>query len=101
MYLAKCQKEESKMNVWLNHKQSELMQELGPPDNTADDGQGGKILIYHKIFNMGNSQGQGRVYPDGRIEYTEGHENTATETRMYYANQNGIIYYCKFKGPFD
>jgi len=96
------------MNYWIGYHQKELIKAWGPPNRTADDGDGGTILIYSyksegktktvmKEFQKTTVGGYsttitGRKLPGGyKIETeTTGAYNLQ---KMYYADANGKIYH--------
>lgn len=58
-----------KMESWLGHHQSELIQAWGPPHQTVSDGRRGTVLIYGSYVNLG--QTPGTVQPNGAgVQYT-------------------------------
>lgn len=86
-----------KMESWLGHHQSELIQAWGPPQQTASDGRGGTILIYGSYVNLG--QTPGTVQPNGAgVQYTYPQQQGYKRTRMFYVNQKGIIYSYRWQG---
>jgi len=69
------------MDSWMGHHKSELIQSWGPPTRYEMDGKGGEILIYEKSITRG--QVIGNTY----------YENTKHPYNMFYADQNGKLYY--------
>jgi len=88
----------SRMNSWVGHHQSELIQAWGPPQQTTSDGNGGTVLIYGEYVNLGQSPGQ--VYTDawGNVRYTNPQQNGYSRTRMFYVNSEGVIYSWRWQG---
>ena len=74
------QKEEETMNSWLRSHKSELIRAWGPPERTTSDGKDGEILIYEQTINFPEPYGP------------------MTRMRMFYVQQNGIIYDWLCKG---
>jgi hypothetical protein len=78
--LVSCVSERKVMDSWIGSNQHALVMQLGPPDRTASDGDGGEILIY--------STQQYNSYT-GQVIY---------HCRMFFANRGGIIYHWMTKG---
>lgn len=86
-----------KVQSWMGHHQSQLIAEWGPPNQTAPDGAGGTILIYGAYVNLGQTPGS--VYQqDNQVRYTNPQQQGYTRTRMFYVNQDGIIYRYRWQG---
>jgi len=86
------------MDSWIGHHQSELIQSWGPPTQTAPDGKGGSILIYGSYVDLGQTPGRASVDPYGNVRYTAPEQRGYSRTRMFYVDQNGIIYYWRWQG---
>ena len=69
------------MDSWLGHHKSNLIQSWGPPGRYESDGKGGEILIYESKETRGLNV------------YGTYHEKTFYPYKMFYADQNGKIYY--------
>ncbi|HEY2726381.1 MAG TPA: hypothetical protein VGI61_04355 [Parafilimonas sp.] len=84
------------MSLWVGKTKAELYQHWGPPNNKTDDGQGGEILIYSSVVNMG--QNQGTLYNNGNdLTYTTPQNRQYSRLRMFYVNSKGIIYSWKLE----
>lgn len=86
------------MDSWVGHHQSELIASWGPPTRTADDGKGGTILIYEYYRDLGQKEGRAYVDYRGNIRYTDPKQRGYTAVRMFYVDENGIIYYWRRQG---
>ena len=80
------------MSSWIGHHQSELIASWGPPTRTSSDGKGGIVLVYESYRNMGT---KGSVDSRGNIRVRD---NSYIRTRMFYVNNNGIIYNWRWQG---
>ena len=45
------------MSSWIGKTKAELYQSWGPPNSKTDDGQGGELLIYSSVVNIGQNSG--------------------------------------------
>lgn len=84
MFLISCEstkKISEKMDSWLGHHKSELIESWGPPTRYESDGKGGEILIYERSVTQGSMIG--KTY----------YENTNHPYRMFYADRRGKIYH--------
>ena len=68
-------KKDSKFNSWMGAHKHDLIMSWGPPARTADDGNGGQILIYANHY------------------YNQGMNFDWWDYTMFYANQTGILYH--------
>ena len=86
------------LDSWKGHHQSELIALWGPPTKTYPDGKGGIILIYEYYRDLG--QTPGRAYTDawGNVKYTYPKNRGYTANRMFYINENGVIYSYRWQG---
>ncbi|WP_444897420.1 hypothetical protein ACJJIQ_07440 [Microbulbifer sp. ANSA003] len=86
------------MQSWVGHHKADLIASWGPPNQVADDGRGGEILIYNSYVNLG--QTPGRVQTDywGNTTYTVPQQNGYQRTRMFYVNPEGYIYNWRWQG---
>jgi len=72
--LFSCVSQRTKLNTWLGSSKHDLIMSWGPPDRTADDGDGGQILIYgHHVYA-----------PNLNLNYWD--------YKMMYADKDGKIY---------
>lgn len=70
-----CSSQKKILNTWIGSSKYNLIQSWGPPSRTADDGNGGEVLIYAD-----------QVYaPELHLNYWN--------YKMMYAHPNGIIYH--------
>ncbi len=73
--LTSCSSQKKTLNTWIGSSKYNLIQSWGPPVHTADDGNGGEVLIYAQ-----------QVYaPDLKLNYWN--------YRMMYAHSDGTIYH--------
>jgi hypothetical protein len=86
------------MQSWVGHHQSDLIASWGPPQSTASDGKGGTILIYQSYVNLGQTPGQVTATGYGNYYYTAPQQNGYGRSRMFYVDENGIIYSWHWKG---
>lgn len=87
-----------RMNSWIGHHQSELIQSWGPPTTVVSDGNGGSILIYGSHVDLGQSPGVASVDPYGNVRYTTPQQRGYSRTRMFYVDSRGIIYHWRWQG---
>ncbi len=90
--LGACTSTREKMDSWLNHHESELIQSWGPPQAERSDGKGGRVLIYSHYRAMGRTQGYGQISPDGSYTYTPPRQKGYTQVRMFFVDERGVIY---------
>ncbi len=78
------------LDTWLGDSQSNLIKSWGPPDSTADDSKGGRILTYIVHFHDdGYSYEQdGERITEPAVDYNR--------MKMFFANPTGKIYYWKW-----
>jgi hypothetical protein len=69
------------MDSWLGSHKSDLIRSWGPPGRYESDGKGGEILIWETRQTHG-------VVLTGTY-----YERTSYPYRMFYADQNGKLYY--------
>ncbi|MBM3328769.1 MAG: hypothetical protein FJY67_04730 [Calditrichaeota bacterium] len=87
------------MDSWMGAHESEVIAAWGPPDRIAEDGKGGKILIYEQIEQRASpSSGKAtiRTYDDKAvIDFQEEHGAIKVYRRahMFYLNEYGYVYY--------
>jgi len=86
------------MDSWVGRHQSELIASWGPPNRVADDGKGGRILIYGSYVDLGQTPGRGDVDYFGNITYTAPQQRGYTRTRMFYVDSDGYIYSWRWQG---
>jgi len=70
---------------------------MGPPNQVADDGRGGKILIYGHYVNLGQTPGKATTDYFGNVSYTAPQQNGYQRTRMFYVNEDDYIYSWRWK----
>lgn len=69
-----------RMDSWLNHHKSELLQSWGPPTRRTDDGSGGEILSWESSRTSGGFIGNNYI------------RNTNIDYRDFYCDSQGRIY---------
>jgi len=67
----------AQMNTWLGASKSVLLQQMGAPTSTFDDGQGGQIYTYARSAIADDSD---------------------PSTRSFYINAQGVIYNTRWRG---
>ena len=88
----------SAMDSWLGVHKSLLILQKGPPTSVASDGRAGEILIYSYT-----RRGTIVVKKDklaelaGRTKYTATERGGGTTDYMYYADQDGKIYFWRIR----
>jgi len=101
------------MSSWLGHSQNELITKWGPPQEVMDDGQDGKIYTYKKdksytVPGSSTTTVTGSVNTYGNSTYGQANGNSTyqpsrtyewTQIRMFWIDQNGIIYKWSIPGP--
>lgn len=88
------------MKSWMGAHKSQLIRSWGPPTRVADDGQGGEVLIYeyHESFQ---TQGKATTQKRGGkyvTTYQPGQTINVDKYRMFWADENGVLYGWKWKG---
>ena len=99
------------MNSWKGNHVSRLIRSWGPPDYVTIDGKGGKVYIWERDINLpltdARSKTKGTItYSPYQDEYTIKSKTVYTDAivlkgkkvRMFWVDQNGIIYSWKAKG---
>jgi hypothetical protein len=96
------------MSSWEGHHVSDLIASWGPPAQVIDDGKGGKIYCYQyssAIYMPGTTTTHGNAYTYGNqmtfnaSTYTSpGYTIPVNKNRMFWTNENGIIYRWSWKG---
>jgi hypothetical protein len=86
------------MDAWVGQHQSKLIASWGPPTRTSIDGKGGSVLIYEKYVDFGQRPGTARTDGYGRTTYTAPQQRGYIKNRMFYVDQNGIIYSWRSRG---
>jgi hypothetical protein len=85
------------MQSWVGSHYSDLMLSWGPPTFSTSDGKGGQILVYQ--FNREGGQIPGFSTKIGKtLFYTAPQNISYTAERMFYVDENGIIYFGRWKG---
>ncbi len=89
------------MDSWLKHHKSELIQSWGPPTATADDGNGGQILIFD--FSRSGGQIPGTIQDGifGGVTYTTPQRIQVNEIYMFYVDSDGVIYHWRAESNKD
>jgi len=106
--LGKRHAEETKiaMQSWMGHDINELIAGWGPPQQTMDDGQGGKIFVYiqNQQINLGGSSMtlpivKSNPYMVGPITtiHDPGQTINLTDYKMFWINQYGKVYHWSWK----
>lgn len=72
--LSSCKSQQKVLNSWIGSSKHSLILSWGPPDRTADDGDGGEILIY------------------GRHIYAPSLNVNYWDYKMIYVHSDGMIY---------
>ena len=99
------------MNSWKGAPVSRLIRSWGPPDYVTSDGKGGRVYIWKRNINIpiadARSKTKGAItYSPYLDEYTIKSKTVHTDAvvlkgekvRMFWVDQNGIIYSWKAKG---
>lgn len=76
-----------KMDSWLGHHYSELIDSWGAPDQQMDDGRGGRILVYAKASSY--SVPLKNAYNG---QYIGTYTNQNVSKRMFWVDADGVIY---------
>jgi hypothetical protein len=76
-------KERKNMESWIGSKKHSLIVSWGPPSQTADDGDGGEILIYSNRVYV-PAANYGGMYKPATDYY---------HNKMMYVHSDGKIYY--------
>ena len=85
------------MSSWKGHHFSDLIAAWGPPRQTLDDGQGGRIMTWTETRSytapgQATTQSYGLLSnPSYHTTYTPGQTRTWTNTRTFWVDSNGII----------
>jgi hypothetical protein len=95
---AGCVSPSETLQTWVGHHESELIASWGPPNSTASDGKGGKILIYQSYVNLGRTPGQIAPNTYGGYSYTAPQQQGYGRSRMFYVDSNGTIYSWRWQG---
>jgi hypothetical protein len=93
-----CSTVNNTMQSWMGRSKSELYQSWGPPTRITDDGKGGEILIYERWIDLGQTSGRVYQHNDGSLSYTNPQQSGYTQTRMFYTDEYGKIYYWRWQG---
>ncbi|MCH8269323.1 MAG: hypothetical protein IH846_17620 [Acidobacteria bacterium] len=111
----------NRMQGWVGHHESELIQSWGPPTETADDGAGGKILIYRyekSYTTPGKAVTRTKTTPSvicargpgiqpcndvgststSTTVITPPKTRTYVQSRMFYVNKKGYVYSWRWRG---
>ena len=98
------------MNSWTGSHISEVIQSWGPASRTSPDGKGGTIYIWETYVDLGTSPGThsqsiycppslgGYTSCQGTGTYTQPQQQGWNRVRMFYTDQNGIIYTWRWQG---
>jgi len=85
------------MGSWVGHYESELLAAWGPPTSTRPDGKGGKVITYESLKGTWGHEKDKRIV--GGAHYsTKPRQAGYAATRVFYANEEGIIYSWKWSG---
>jgi hypothetical protein len=85
------------MNSWVGHYQSELITYWGPPTDILPNEKGGSILVYESLKGTWGDVKDKRI--EGGAQYTTGPRQPGyAAKRVFYVNQEGIIYAWKWSG---
>lgn len=93
------------MASWMGADQSRLILSWGPPDKTDSDGKGGQVLTW--LRDRGNKSTTSTTYNTGVkglggediiVTNTSGGGKREPATRMFWVNEDGIIYNWKWQG---
>ena len=103
-YEAKIAKFNETLDSYINYHYSYFIDANGPPTRTAEDGRGGKILIYEyskETTTPGSLEGRSVDYGFGdshSATYTPPVTIKKTITVMLWANSDGYIYRWYWEG---
>ena len=85
------------MDSWVGHYESELHAAWGPPTSTRPDGKGGKVVTYESLKGIWGNEKDKRIV--GGAHYsTKPRQRGYAATRVFYVNEEGIIYSWKWSG---
>ena len=85
------------MESWLGKSESELILAWGPPQNTASDGNGGKVLVYSTTRQQ-TPQIKPALDVYGNMHQVVAPGATWEASRMFYVNSEGTIYAWRWQG---
>ena len=100
------------MKSWVDHHYGDLIASWGPPQEVFDDGRGGRILIYtiqRQWTNPGTSKtrttGSATMWDSfiwgsttSKTTYRPPQTHKWTAYRMFWINEDGIIYRWAWRG---
>ena len=97
--------EEKILDSWLNGKKEALIKANGPPDAVSSDGKGGEIYSYgitqRTVLSPGISTSYHSdnpyVFEKDVTFYDPAITKITTRSRMFFINEDGIIYYWLIK----
>lgn len=97
--------EEKILDSWLNSKKEDLIKANGPPDAVSSDGKGGEIYSYgitqRTVLSPGISTNYHSdnpyVFEKDVTFYDPAITKITTRSRMFFINEDGIIYYWLIK----
>lgn len=85
------------MDSWVGHYQSELVAYWGTPTEIVSDGKGGSVVIYESLKGTWGNLRDKRIV--GGTHYpTKSRQPGYAATRIFYVNEEGIIYSWKWSG---
>jgi hypothetical protein len=85
------------MDSWVGHYESELLAAWGPPTSTGPDGKGGKAITYESLKGIWGNEKDKHIV--GGAHYsTKPRQEGYAATRIFYVNEEGIIYSWKWSG---
>ncbi len=93
-----CKKIDKQMQSWVGHHKSKLIREWGPPTRYDSDGLNGEILIYSFQRKFNPTAGKYLQNNQGEIMYTPPKDNSYQAIRMFYVDNEGIIYSWRWQG---
>lgn len=85
----KTPSEKEIMDSWVNDTKVNLLASWGIPNKVSDDGKGGEILVFEKTAILPQTGVATLSYNN---IYFQTNQNVVTRSRMFYVNENGIIY---------
>jgi len=83
------------MDSWKGSHQSQLIRSWGPPTLTHSDGKGGQILEWR--YERGSNKTTATTVPNTQTTIYR-HKSKSYASRMFWVDEEGIIYYWSWKG---
>lgn len=92
-----CTSTRKVMDSWMGHHESELIQQWGAPSRTTSDGKCGKVHVYERFWNY-HSPGYSYLDCRGHVRYVGLPCRSYSDSKMFYIDPDGIIYYWRTQG---